>query len=253
MSSPLSVQKLSIMQNSKQVLSEITFELSAGRIVAVIGPNGSGKTSLLKAVSGIHLGFSAKNSGHILYSGEKCEKFTPAARARHITYLGTDPLAEFSISAYEYVELGRFCHGDRDSKKVDDAMERCGLISFRNQDWTSFSRGERQRLAFARALVQSPQVLVLDEALSGMDLQHQLSSVELLKQITHHGITSLVVAHDLNFLLSFADDALILKQGEILGFGKVEKVITPEIIGELYPSSKISLARTTNGKLQIQF
>lgn len=251
MSSPvLGVYGLSYRYGSRTVLNEVSFEADAGEIVAILGPNGSGKSTLLKALAGILPLRKTGCGGQMRYRGTDLLSLEPMARARTVAYLGAEIRAEFPITAYETVMLGRICHSsgtlqhftEEDHKIARWAMEQALCWSWRDRMLHTLSGGERQLVALARALVQGSKVLLLDEALSAMDLNHQALIGKMLRVRASEGWTILLVSHDVNLASEWAHTALLLKVGERLAFGPLRKTLTQENILKLYPGADLLVA-----------
>jgi len=218
------------------ILNDVSFEMNRGECVALIGPNGSGKSTLLKLIAGVLPIHKKQSSGQVRYLGSNFYQFPPYKKAQSIVYVAADLWAEFPLSAYEVVFLGRTCqeigwyhrHSSENERKVREAMDRCFCWHLRDRNLESLSGGERQLVALARALVQGAKVLLLDEILSKMDLNHQAMIGQLLKELTSQGWSILLVSHDINLASEWADSAILLKEGKKILQGPVEKVITQE-------------------------
>ena len=239
-----------------EVLHEVSVELFPGEILALLGPNGSGKSTLLKIMAGILPLVPPKGSGNILYGGHagrtkrELRTFEPAVRAQRVVYVGQDLHAEFPLTAHETVLMGRICHGkgfftviskaDRDA--VQWAMEKCHCWSLRERDLHTLSGGERQLVALARALAQGAKILFLDEALSRMDLNHQVLIGKMLCELAKEGFTVAIVAHDLNLASEWAHNCLLLKKGRAVAYGPLKKILVTEQIHALYPGADLIVA-----------
>ena len=231
----------------RETLSEVSFELERGQCVALFGPNGSGKSTLMKLISGLlsDVTDSGAFQGQIRYLGQNFLERSPSERARTIAYIGSSIRAEFPMTAYQAVLLGRTSwhsfgwplFGSRskeDEKKVKWAMEKCFCWGFRDRDIGTLSGGELQLVALARALVQGARILFLDEALSKMDLHHQISVGRLLKGLVSEGFTIVLVSHDMNLALEWADSAILLNKGKKIAQGVPEKVLTQNTLRQVY-------------------
>jgi len=243
----LGVYGISFSYGRTPVLEDVSLELERGEILALLGPNGSGKSTLLKAIAGI----LPLTAGVVRHRGEDFLRNAPQIRARSIVYVPPDLHAEFPLTAREAVTLGRSCHlnpgtfryyrSSHDRELVREAMERCLCWGFRDQDLHTLSGGERQLVALARALVQGAKVLLLDEALSRMDLNHQAAMGKLLRELTAEGSSIVLVSHDVNLASEWADTGLLLKKGQSVAFGPIKTVLTEENVRKLYPGSELSV------------
>ncbi len=223
------------------VLKEISLEIFKNEITAIIGPNGSGKSTLLKILAGI----LPLKQGQIFCQGAPLSTLTADARGRAITYLSSDLHAEFPLTAFEAVLMGRICQNphslrrwnQRENDAVHSAMEQCYCWEYRDRTLQTLSGGERQLVNLARALAQGSKVLLLDEALSKMDLNHQSLIGKLLKKLTQKTHTIVIVSHDLNLSTEWADSCVLLHRGALLASGNLHQVLTSKNMGILYPGT----------------
>lgn len=232
---------------SEPVLREVSVELFQGEILAVFGPNGCGKSTLLKIMSGLIPARSSKTSAQIRYRGEDFSTLESSKKARSVAYVAPDLRAEFPMTVWDAVMMGRRCHGsgflwrhsseDRDA--VHSAMELCFCWGLRARELHTLSGGERQLVVLARALAQEAKVLLLDESLSRMDLNHQAAVGRLLMNLASKGFSILLVAHDLNLASEWASHCLLMKKGEKLASGPIGEVLTADRIHALYPDSSL--------------
>lgn len=246
----------------KRVLDEVSFEIPAGEIVALLGPNGSGKSTLLKLLSGVIGCFGKDQSATVRLKGKDFLSLPGKARARQMVYVGSDLGFHFPITAYESVTLGRICHSvgnggiaptPENAQMIRHAMESTFCWELRHRELQSLSGGERQLVAFARALAQGAKILLLDEALSKMDLNHQAAMGSLIKNLTkNEGYTVILVSHDVNLACSWANLAILLKAGQKIASGPIREVLTLENLKQLYPKTAITLgAHPVGGAPQI--
>ncbi len=212
----------------KNVLEDVSFELSRGEFVALLGPSGSGKSTLMKVVSGILPIVRPRCSGLVRYLGHEFLTLPHYRRAQTIAYVAPDLKAEFPLTAEEVVFLGRTCQGrghgcdsDADRAAVRWAMEKCLCWNLKDRNLNSLNRGERQLVALARALAQGSKILFLDEALSAMDLHHQVAIGKMLKGLTTEGWSVLLVARDVNLVSEWADTGIFLRSGKMIFQGPI--------------------------------
>lgn len=231
------------------LLKGLSLELMAGQFLMLIGANGSGKSTLLKILSGI-ISPKGRNGSvdlnAIQYLDQSLFRLSQQERARIIAYVSSDAKSEFPMSAEEVVALGRICHRTRflkslshdESEKVEKAMVACRCWDLRKRDFSSLSGGEKQRVALASALAQSPKILILDEALSKMDLHHQAEMCQMLQSETKRGLAIVLVSHDLNLALEWVDSVFILHQGKRVGQGMPKEMVTRGRLELLYPGGR---------------
>jgi iron complex transport system ATP-binding protein len=234
--SALEVHSISFGYNGGLLLKDISFSVAAGELIALIGPNGSGKTTLLK----IMLGLLTPHAGQIGLLGRPLMNYSPRTRAKTVAYVTQQPALSFPLTVRELVALGRYPHGARggespaDNLAIEMALERTAAKALCDRQFNSLSGGERQKILIARALAQSPQVLLLDEPTLHLDLNFQLQILSALKCLcVAERITVITVLHDVNLVSLFADKALLLSGGTVRGFGPVAEVINEASIKEL--------------------
>lgn len=216
------VKELYTHYGSKAVLKNLSFTLTQGRFFSIIGPNGSGKSTLLKVLSGA----LKKSRGKLDLQGKAIEHCRVEELARSLAVINQGSSISFPFRCLEIVMMGRHPHIKRsqrftktDMEIVHDAMRRTETLEFAETPITEVSGGEFQRVMFARALAQTPQVLLLDEAFSGLDISHHIRSLKLLQELVRtEGLTVVAIMHDLHLAYLFSDEVLVLKEGEIQGF-----------------------------------
>jgi len=232
------------------ILEEVSFELEKGEILALIGPNGSGKTTLLKAISGLHSLRGRGCSGVVQFKGSDFLSLSARERAQRVAYVGSELNPEFPLRAEDVVLLGRTSQGgsllhrmsEEDRQQVQWAMERTFCWSFRHRELASLSGGEKQLVALARALVQGAKILLIDEALSKMDLNHQAQVGKMLRSLAREGWSIVLVAHDLNLASEWASSGILLKNGRKVASGLMSEIITQEKLRLLYPETNLVVA-----------
>lgn len=228
----LKIENVDFSYNGNQkTLSKISFSVSRGELLGIIGPNGSGKTTLLKIVSGI----LKPNKGNMLLLNQNLNNLSIEKIAKFISVVPQDTWVTFSFKAKEVVFIGRLPYISRlkgetleDYQISQEAMVKTQSLPLSEKNIQKISGGERQRVFIAKALAQTPQLLLLDEFTSHLDLNYKYEMLNLLKKaLTEEGLTIISVFHDLN-LASIASHRLIL-----LNEGKIEKIGTPqEVLNE---------------------
>ena len=222
--------------SGKRIIKHINCSFECGNITAIIGPNGSGKSTLIKAI----LGLITRMSGEI-FIGEK-EIFSIAKKdlAREISYLPqTRDLP--SISVEKMILHGRFpylsyprVYSKEDMEYVKEAMNKMGIVHLRYKDVSKLSGGERQKVYLAMALVQKSNVLILDEPTTYLDISYQMELMDLLRIFKKEGKTIIVVLHDLNMALQYADSIVVMEKGIIKGVGSPEHIYNNKILDEVF-------------------
>jgi iron complex transport system ATP-binding protein len=234
----LFIDKVSCFYQGTQVLWDITLSVSAKGITGIIGPNGSGKTTLLRAVSRL---LKPKN-GAIYLDGRDIWGMNLKETARKIAVVSQGAPAD-SFTVEEFILMGRipyfekyqFFETKHDYALTQECMELTGLIPFRDRLLCRLSGGERQLAMIARALAQEPELLLLDEPTTYLDIRHQVEILDLIKRLNRKtGLTVLMVLHDLNLASEYCDNIALLSAGKLYKHGKPEEVLTYKIVEEVY-------------------
>ena len=231
----LRIRDLAWSPDGHRVLLEaIDLEIGDGELLGLIGPNGSGKTSLLRCA----YRFQRPCSGHVELDGEALWQRSPRWSAQRVAVLLQEFPQDFGLRVHEVAAMGRTPHkglfdGDdaADQRLVSEALARVGLSELAQQPFARLSGGEKQRVLLARALVQQPQLLILDEPTNHLDPRYQL---ELLGQIKALGLATLASFHDLNLAAAFCDRLCVLDQGRLVAVGPPAQVLTAELLQQVF-------------------
>lgn len=214
----LSVDGIRFAYNSHAVLDAVSFGVEKGRVLAILGVNGAGKSTLLKCLNRI----LRPQIGTVFLGGADLFKLPQDAIARRMGYVPQQH-TQANLNVYEAVLLGRRPHmgltvGKRDHAVVDQTIRHMGLTELALRPLGDLSGGEVQKVMIARALAQSPQILLLDEPTSNLDLKNQMDVMRLIRTIvSEHGLMAVVAIHDLNLAVRFADHLLFLKDHRVHG------------------------------------
>jgi len=218
------------------VLQEISLEIAAGTVTALLGPNGSGKTTLLNIV----LGWLVPSRGHIEILGNAEDIRSRKELSRLIGLVPQDEQMTFELSVAEYVLLGRAPYLALLEKPSEDdrclalrALDSLGLSDVRERPITTLSGGERQLAVIARALVQEPQILLLDEPMSHLDIANTQRILKVLTELREKGKTIVFTTHDPN-IAEVADMVVLLKKGRLQAAGAATATLTAENLGATY-------------------
>lgn len=233
----LEIQNLSHAYNSsRQILTDISFNICEKEVVSLIGPNGTGKTTLLKCISHI----IKPESGSVYIDDVDISKLSAQKRARLIGYVPQYNNSLFPISVIDTIMMGRTAFSsnritEKDKRIVFDVIEKMELEDFAFKYVNEMSGGERQRVFIARALVQEPKIIILDEPTSSLDLKNQLLTLKLISNIAKEKKIGVIMSiHDLNLTSMFSDRVIVLKKSNLFASGKPEEVLTSQIIKEVY-------------------
>ena len=235
----LRLENVTCGYNEIDVIKGVSFHVREGEKVCIIGPNGCGKTTLLKAIAGL-----IKSKGDIYLSGTSMNKMKRFQIASKIAILRQNEAIYFSYTVYETVMLGRYLHikggifggsTQYDRDYVLDCLERVGLADLKDRQINTLSGGQLQRVFLAKALAQEPNLILLDEPTNHLDLKFQIELIEYLKQwAKKDGHTVIGVLHDINLAMHFADKILLLSEGKIILYGDVHKFADGRLLEEIY-------------------
>ncbi|XPV75647.1 MAG: ABC transporter ATP-binding protein [Desulfovibrio sp.] len=230
----LDVNSVSFHYKSSPILNDVEFNVRGGELVAILGPNGVGKTTLLKCLNAIH----RPSCGVVEVKGENILSMKPEHIARCVGYVAQkNEVAQLTV--FDTVLMGRTPHikwrvGKRDIKIVDASLDHMGLTHLSLRSVDCLSGGELQKVAMARALVQEPQLLLLDEPTSALDLKNQVDILQTVRRVvTEHKVAAVMTMHDLNSALRFADKYIFLRGGQIHSAGAV-KDVTAQMVEDVY-------------------
>ncbi len=220
------------------VVKDISFTLSPGQRLALLGPNGCGKTTLLRGIMGI-----LSSSGNIELEGQNLRTMTIRERGRNLAMLTQMHSVSFSYTVMETVLLGRYPHLEsrlfsspdaEDRRIAEEQLKKLGLWQERDKPITELSGGQLQRVLLARTFAQTPRLILLDEPANHLDLKYQVELVEDLKKWTGEpGRAAIGVFHDLDLAFSFADTVLLMDQGKTVFLGKTAD-LEPEALSRVF-------------------
>jgi iron complex transport system ATP-binding protein len=232
------VNELRVRAGSTSLINDVTLNVEAGTWCTVIGPNGAGKTTLVETVAGLR----RSEHGAVSISGVSIGAMGERERALRVAVVPQHPVIPVGMSVRDYVSLGRIAyHGvlrspsPLDRQTVESVLERLSLVEFALRDVSTLSGGERQRMVLARALAQATKVVILDEPITGLDLRHQITILELLQKEVHEsGLTVLATMHDLTLAGQFADRLVLLDRGRVVLEGLSSEVVRSRELSECY-------------------
>lgn len=238
----ITIDQVSVSYGKKQILTRISSQAPAGQVTAIIGPNGSGKSTLVKALSG-----DISYEGQIRLDGRDIRKIPAWQMALRRAVLPQFCQVAFPFTVAEIVRMGLTAsrEGVSDetaSDKILSALEKVDLADFANRHYQDLSGGEQQRVQMARILTQIPEpvkegqanYLFLDEPIASLDIQHQLSLLQLAKEFSQQGGGVILVLHDLNLTALFADYVLLMSGGQVVTEGRPSDVIRDDILSHVY-------------------
>ncbi|WP_244933114.1 ABC transporter ATP-binding protein [Micromonospora tulbaghiae] len=244
---PLRVTDLQVRLDGRTVVASATVLCNAGEVVAVVGPNGSGKTSLLRAV------YRALRpaAGAVHVGDDDVWRTGARAMARVLTALPQERPTDVDLTVAEVVGLGRLPHhGGREEHRaaVAAAMTSADVAHLAGRRFSHLSGGERQRVLLARVLAQRTGVLVLDEPTNHLDVAHQLQTLRLVRD---RQMTTLAALHDLNLAAEYADRIVLLERGSVVAAGPAEQVLQPELVRRVFGVSSQLTRHPATGRAHL--
>lgn len=252
MSGFFAIQKFSCGYGSKFNISDINIELSKGSFTGIIGPNGSGKTTLFRGITGE----LQVNSGSITLREKDVCRMSFREKARNIAVVAQDMDAA-DITVRDYVLMGRYPYHrkyqlfetDDDIRISERYMDLTGISDLKDKYLFQLSGGELQLSSIARALAQEPELLLLDEPTSHLDISHQIQVLNLVQKLNQElGLTVLMIIHDLNLASEYCSQLVLLNNGTIHTQGRSEDVLTYKNIEDVYRTVVITRINPVSGK-----
>lgn len=248
----LEAQNISIGYGAREIVKGVSFDLHSGETLAIVGANGAGKTTLLKSLNAS----LPILKGEILLDGKNIKDCSRRETARKIAVVAQETETKFPVSVSDFVLAGRFAHGgafgwetENDLRIAARVLETCDLKTFENRLMNELSGGERQRVLFARALSTEAKILLLDEPTANLDFAHQALMFRTVRErCKSNGAAAVIITHDLNLASEFADQILLLKNGEAIAKGAPETVLNAKNLREVFAVEVIIDAHPHSGK-----
>ena len=220
-----------------RALGGIDLELGTGLLVGLIGPNGCGKSTMMKCICKIE----DPTSGSICVDGRDVTAMRPLDAAKLVANVPAEPGPTFGLSVMDMVMLGRYPFVDmiwwenpEDEQMTRKALQTFGIDHLRRKQVSLLSSGERQRAMIAKAYVQEPRLMLVDEPTAHLDMKYKLQVMEYLKSMSKTDMTVMVAEHDISLMARYCDLCIIMKGGRIVAAGDPKEVIGPELIRDVY-------------------
>ncbi|MBD1580834.1 ABC transporter ATP-binding protein [Pseudoalteromonas sp. S16_S37] len=230
----LTVDSLSFRVSQTNILSGVTFELKAGQFVGLLGPNGAGKSSLLRCI----YRYCVPSDGRIMLFGRSINAYSRQEYAKHVAVVLQEVPEQFNLAVFDVIAMGLTPHkplfsatSKEDKSNIEAVLDRVGLLHKAKQVFSSLSGGEKQRAMIARAMLQKPSLLIMDEPTSHLDVRYQIQIMELAKSL---GVSVLASFHDLNLAGAMSDHLLVLKNGQLTAQGKPNEVLTSGLLSDVF-------------------
>jgi iron complex transport system ATP-binding protein len=223
----------------RTVVNDVNINVRQGEIVGLLGPNGAGKSTLLKALSSLN----RKYEGQVLLDGEDVREMGRKKLSQRLAILPQGAQAPADVTVKQLVDFGRFPYRSwlhasdpkADREAVEWAIERTQLNAFVDRPVIRLSGGERQRAWIAMALAQKPEILLLDEPTTYLDIGHQLEVMNIVEDLNReYGITIIMVLHDINHALQYADEIVVIKDHGVFAQGTQKEVLTVDMLGNVF-------------------
>jgi len=236
----LEVKHLNTFFDDYQVLHDISLSVKKGECLCLLGPNGCGKTTLLKSIAGL-----LPYQGTVILDGVNLKELSRKQIASKMSFMSQITQVYFPYTIYQAVMLGRYQYmkktilGSSPSKEdeaiVNEWLEKTGLDEMKDKKLDELSGGQLQRVFLAQTMVQQPDIILLDEPTNHLDIKNQIELIQELKKYSKENNVSVIgVFHDINLALNLTDNVLFLKQGHIQGYGKAKDIITPNFLKNIY-------------------
>ncbi len=249
----LKIENLSFSYDNKSTVKNISLDVQNGEFVGIIGPNGSGKTTVLKNVYRA----LTPSSGEIFLDGKPIRKLSNREVSLKMAVVGQENEVPFDFSVSEIVAMGRTPHKRLfepdtfdDKHMIHHALEHLGMEEMGERSFMSLSGGEKQRVLLARAVAQESDFFILDEPTNHLDISYQLEIFDFIKRLN---ITVLSAMHDLNLAALYCDRLYVMKEGGIVLSGTPEEVLTKENILDIFGVHSMVSKNSENGKLAISY
>ena len=224
-------------EEDPNVITDLSLEIPTGKVTAILGPNGTGKTTLLH----IMLGLLKPHQGDVKVAKKAHREYSKRDLSQMIGLVPQFETIPFNFSVFEYVLLGRSPYlrplqlpGEEDLRISEKALQAAGISHLLEKPVTEISGGERQLVHISRVLAQETKILLLDEPTAHLDLENQSRILTLLKGMSAQGITTVMTTHDPNAAIYAADHFVLMSQGNIAAQGDLQQVITPENLSKIY-------------------
>lgn len=233
----LRVDGLVVDRGGRRVLNGVSVRSGTGEVVGLVGPNGAGKTTLLRACTGA----VGTESGTVRLAGADAATLSARETARRVASVPQEPSLDFEFPVREAVAMGRTAHvsrfgrrGPEDRAAVDRAMERASVADLADRSVTAISGGERARVLLARALAQDAPLFLLDEPTANLDVNHQVRTLSLVRDLAADGRAVVAAIHDLDLAARFCDRLVLLADGRVRAAGTPVDVLTPATLADAF-------------------
>ena len=231
------VRNIAFSYNDEEIFSDISFSIGCGEVLCILGPNGTGKTTLIKCLNGLH----DIDSGDILINGKNIKKLSFREISKHVGYIPQSHVPSFPFKVFDVVLMGRAPYlnltdspKEKDVKIANDALKTLGIENLKDKEYTNLSGGERQLVFLARVLCQKPDMLILDEPTSHLDFGNQIKLLEIIDNLAKSGLSIIMSSHFPDHAFLSSTKVAIMKDKRFIDFGTPEDVVTEENLKKAY-------------------
>lgn len=233
----LECKSLTAGYNKKAVVGDANFKVNRGEIVTIIGANGVGKSTLLKTVAGL----LPVIDGDILFGDKKLVDISSREKAKKLSVLLTDKINSDYMTCYDVIATGRYAYtnglgmlSEDDKKAIDEAISEINIREIQDKHFDKLSDGQKQRVMLARAICQKPEMIILDEPTSFLDIGYKIEIMSMLKKLASNNIAVLMTMHDLDIVKKVSDKVISIKEGKIDKIGTPDEIINDDYLCELF-------------------
>lgn len=238
MSSYIGLENICFGYNKTQIINGVNLDIEKGKFVSIVGPNGSGKSTLLKIMTSIN----KPQNGQVLIENKNISEMSRKEIAKKLAVVPQNTAMEFDYKVIDVVLMGRYPFVSRLRGEVENdyniaisSLKYTNTLHLAERSFMELSGGEKQRVILAQALTQQPQILVLDEPISHLDLQHQIEILNLIKKMCiDTNLTVIAVLHDLNMASTYSDEIIMLKEGSVFCSGEPNDVLNRKNIKDIF-------------------
>lgn len=257
-------KNISFSYDGERIFEDISFSIERGDVLCILGPNGTGKTTLIKCLNGLH----DVDSGEILVNGKNIRKLSFSEISKHIGYIPQSHVPSFPFTVMDVVIMGRAPYlnltdspKEKDIQIALDSLKTLGIENLKDKEYTNLSGGERQLVFLARVLCQQPDILILDEPTSHLDFGNQIKLLEIIDNLSKAGLSIIMSSHFPDHAFLSSTKVAIMKNKRFIDFGTPEDVVTEENLRKAYSidvklieldnERKVCVPLKTNLKLDI--
>ena len=257
-------KNISFSYDDEEIFSDISFSIGKGDVLCILGPNGTGKTTLIKCLNGFH----EISSGEILINGKNIKKLSFKEISKHIGYIPQSHVPSFPFKVFDVVLMGRSPYlnltdspRDEDIKIALEALKTLDIEYLKDKDYTNLSGGDLQLVFLARVLCQKPDILILDEPTSHLDFGNQIKLLEIIDNLAKTGLSIIMSSHFPDHAFLSSTKVAIMKNKKFIDFGAPDDVVTEENLKKAYSidvklieldgKRKVCVPMKTNLKLEL--